>query len=149
MTTAHQTPAYDLIREIRAAFNELKSLSDSMNADLGITAAMRAILEFSCTHPPHTVPQIAQAKSVSRQHVQLLADALNERGLVAYAPNPKHKTSRLVEITPRGRALFDTIAERETRALARLDKRLRDTDLAAAAHAVARLRAEIASLSTD
>lgn len=140
METSHDTPLYRLIVEIRGAFNELKALSDAMIADLDVTAAMRAVLEHLDREGAATVPQIAKAKSVTRQHIQVLADALVERGLAAYVDNPAHQRSKLLAPTPRGTALFAEIGRREAQAIARLGREIPETDLEPAADVVRRLR---------
>jgi len=118
--TGHDQPIYDLILQVRATFNALKAHSDAMIQDLGVTAAMRAVLEILFAEGPNTVPRIAEAKSVTRQHIQMLADALAARELVRFAENPGHKRSKLLDLTGAGRALFTTIREREASDLARL-----------------------------
>src|SRR5437667_11817358 len=51
---------------------------------------------------PLTVPQIAQMRPTSRQRMQRLADELAAEGLVEFIDNPKHRRSKLVQLTPRG-----------------------------------------------
>ena len=58
---------------------------------------------------PQTVPDMARSKPVSRQHCQTIVNALEAQGLVEFIDNPKHKTSRLVRATKRGRARFDSM----------------------------------------
>lgn len=142
----HDQPAYLLIREIRSAFNDLKALSDVMNQDLGVTAAMRAVLEQLQINGPQTVPQIAGARNVSRQHIQLLTDALAQRGLIAYGNNPQHKRSKLVTLTGDGANLFGRIAARETDALKTVAAILNDDDMLQAQQAVNELRRALAGL---
>jgi DNA-binding MarR family transcriptional regulator len=55
---------------------------------------------------PLTVPQIAQMRPTSRQRMQRLADELAAEGLVEFVDNPKHRRSKLVQITPRGDARY-------------------------------------------
>jgi DNA-binding MarR family transcriptional regulator len=54
---------------------------------------------------PLTVPQIAQMRPTSRQRMQRLADELAAEGLVKFIDNPKHRRSKLVQLTPKGDAL--------------------------------------------
>lgn len=138
MTQNQSETLYDLIREIRLAFNRLRTVSDAMNEKQGVTAAMRAVLEHLDQDGPATVPQIARVKSVSRQNIQLLADALAKAGLARFAENPGHKRSRLLEITADGRAAFADIRSRESHALHEIGKSL---DPAAVAGAAATLHA--------
>jgi DNA-binding MarR family transcriptional regulator len=51
---------------------------------------------------PLTVPQIAQMRPTSRQRMQRLADELAAGGLVEFIDNPKHRRSKLVQLTPKG-----------------------------------------------
>jgi DNA-binding MarR family transcriptional regulator len=58
---------------------------------------------------PQTVPDMARSKPVSRQHCQTIVNALEAQGLVEFIDYPKHKTSKLVRATKRGRARFDSM----------------------------------------
>jgi hypothetical protein len=51
---------------------------------------------------PLTVPQIAQMRPTSRQRMQRLADELAAEGLVEFIDNPKHRRSKLVQLTRKG-----------------------------------------------
>ena len=55
---------------------------------------------------PLTVPQIAQMRPTSRQRMQRLADELAAAGLVTFIDNPKHRRSKLVQLTPKGDARY-------------------------------------------
>ena len=55
---------------------------------------------------PLTVPQIAQMRPTSRQRMQRLANELAAEGLVEFIDNPKHRRSKLVQLTPQGAARY-------------------------------------------
>ena len=55
---------------------------------------------------PLTVPQIAQMRPTSRQRMQRLADELAAEKLVTFIDNPKHRRSKLVQLTPRGETRY-------------------------------------------
>jgi DNA-binding MarR family transcriptional regulator len=55
---------------------------------------------------PLTVPQIAQMRPTSRQRMQRLADELAAEGLVMFIENPKHRRSKLVQLTRKGGARY-------------------------------------------
>jgi DNA-binding MarR family transcriptional regulator len=55
---------------------------------------------------PLTVPQIAQMRPTSRQRMQRLADELAAEGLVTFIDNPKHRRSKLVQLTRKGDARY-------------------------------------------
>jgi DNA-binding MarR family transcriptional regulator len=55
---------------------------------------------------PLTVPQIARMRPTSRQRMQRLADELAADGLVEFIDNPKHRRSKLVQLTRKGHARY-------------------------------------------
>jgi DNA-binding MarR family transcriptional regulator len=55
---------------------------------------------------PLTVPQIAQMRPTSRQRMQRLADELVAQRLVMFIDNPKHRRSKLVQLTRKGDARY-------------------------------------------
>lgn len=103
---------------VRAAFNRLKALSDQLHGDLEITTAMRAVMETLADDGPRTVPQIARTKGVTRQHIQLLADALVAAGHAVVKENPAHRRSSLIALTDKGRRAFSKMQAREAPVIA-------------------------------
>jgi len=55
---------------------------------------------------PLSVPQIAQMRPTSRQRMQRLADELAAAGHVRFIENPRHRRSKLVQLTPKGDARY-------------------------------------------
>jgi len=68
----------------------------------GAFGFMRSLALFG----PLTVPQIAQMRPTSRQRMQRLADELATEGLVGFIDNPKHRRSKLVQLTRKGDARY-------------------------------------------
>ena len=68
----------------------------------GAFGFMRSLALFG----PLTVPQIAQMRPTSRQRMQRLADELAGEGLVELVDNPKHRRSKLVQLTRKGDARY-------------------------------------------
>ena len=98
---------------VRGVFNRLKALSDGLHGDLQVTTAMRAVMETLSASGAMTVPQIAKNKGVTRQHIQLLADALCEQGLAVVKENPAHRRSSLIALTDKGQRAFAKMQARE------------------------------------
>lgn len=142
----HNAQLYELIAEIRGAFRELGALSDTMTADLGVTAAMRAVMEHLEETGPRTVPKIAKAKNVSRQHIQLLADALVERSLAEYLDNPEHKRSKLVALSVTGKDIFRQILKKEAGVLSWLAGHFDESELKRAQKTLKTLRQELSAI---
>ena len=102
-----------LTQAVRAAFNRLRALGDSLHGDLEVTTAMRAVMETLSASGAMTVPQIAKLKGVTRQHIQLLADALCEASLAVVKENPAHRRSSLIALTEKGKRAFAKMQSRE------------------------------------
>jgi len=56
-----------------------------------LSAARRGVLRSLARLGPQTVPQMAGARPVSRQHIQTIVNALAADGLVETIDNPAHK----------------------------------------------------------
>lgn len=97
-----------------------------------ITMGVRAVLEVLTDGGPQPVPAIGRALSMPRQVAQRLCDQALELGLVATAPNPAHKRSRLVTLTDAGRAAFAELHAAELRNLGEIAADLPAGDVAAA-----------------
>jgi DNA-binding MarR family transcriptional regulator len=67
------------------------------------------ILRMLVKDGPQTVPEMARSRPVSRQHCQTIANALEAQGLVEFVDNPKHRKSKLVRATKKGRARFQSM----------------------------------------
>lgn len=102
-----------LFEETRLLFHTLKQWAESLHRDLEMTVPMRAVLELLLRTGPKTVPEMARARGVSRQHVQQQVDDLLDRDLVERRENPAHRRSARIALTDRGRALIENIRARE------------------------------------
>lgn len=137
MTKAEKMTA--LTQAVRAAFNRLKALSDDLHASGEITTAMRAVMETLAAAGPMTVPQIARAKGVTRQHIQQLADSLTEAGLVSLRENPAHRRSQLIMLTDKGVKAFGRMAAREAPLIGELSGDFTAQDMECATAVLSRL----------
>lgn len=102
-----------LIGDVRHLFHLLRMTADELHRSLGVTAALRAVLESLSRGGPQTVPAMARARPVSRQHIQVIVDRLLAQGLVELRDNPAHRKSSLVALTTKGRQMMKTITARE------------------------------------
>jgi DNA-binding MarR family transcriptional regulator len=141
MTKAEKMTA--LTAAVRAVFNRLKALGDDLHGDLAVTSAMRAVMETLSAEGPMTVPQIARAKGVTRQHIQLLADALAEAGLAAVKENPAHRRSSLIALTEKGKRTFAKMRAREIPVVSELANEFDAQDLDRATAVLTRLAARL------
>jgi len=132
-----------LTQAVRGVFNRLKALGDELHGDLDVTTAMRAVMETLSDAGPMTVPQIAKLKGVTRQHIQLLADALVEGGLAAVKENPAHRRSSLIALTDKGRRAFAKMRAREAPLIEDLSAEFEVQELERATAVLTRLIARI------
>ena len=135
-----------IARDIRRLFHLLKAVANALHADLGISASMRAVLESLALNGPSTVPQIARARPVTRQHIQMIVDELLKARLVELRPNPAHKRSALVALTPAGESAFATMRRREAVLLDQLAVNLDRADTAAAIRVLGRMKERLLAL---
>ena len=132
-----------LTQAVRGVFNRLKALGDELHGDLDVTTAMRAVMETLSEAGPMTVPQIAKLKGVTRQHIQLLADALVEGGLASVKENPAHRRSSLIALTEKGRRAFAKMRAREAPLIEELSGEFEAQELERATAVLTRLMARI------
>jgi DNA-binding MarR family transcriptional regulator len=129
-----------LIDETRLLFHRMKLVAEQLHGVEGITAGMRGVLFGLDRSGPQTVPQMASARPVSRQHIQMLVNPLVERRYVELVDNPAHKRSKLVRLTPKGRRLVDRMRERESKILGALGSGMSEKQLRSAATVAHSLR---------
>jgi len=118
--TSKEKKLYAVFTQVRTCFNQLKMLAEQLHKDLDINPSMRAVMEALLTNGRQTVPEIANNRSVSRQHIQNIMNALLADELVESFDNPAHKRSPLFDLTRKGRTAFALIKEREKEPIRRL-----------------------------
>lgn len=96
---------------------------------------------------PLTVPQIAQMRPTSRQRMQRLADELAADGLVRFVDNPKHRRSKLVELTRKGETRFREMDARFLAIASTVGVSLGDADIRRATEIVRQLSEDVKTRS--
>ncbi len=94
-----------------------------------LTAANRAVMEFLYPEEQLTVPAIADKYHVSRQHVQVTANQLLDKGLIRSVSNPDHKRSPLLRLSTLGRETFAAIRRNETLIINKIFGDLKQDDI--------------------
>ncbi len=120
---------YPLILAVRSLFHKLGNAVTTLHEGSDVNGGMRAVLESVISGGPQTVPQLARARPVSRQHIQTLVNDLLATGHVEYADNPAHRRSKLVQATGTGRDMFSSLRKREAEAVSRLPLAIPSQDL--------------------
>jgi DNA-binding MarR family transcriptional regulator len=96
---------------------------------------------------PLTVPQIAQMRPTSRQRMQRLADELAAEGLVKFIDNPKHRRSKLVQLTHKGDVRYRELNARFLVIASMMGAALSEADIRKAAEIVRRLSEDVKARS--
>jgi DNA-binding MarR family transcriptional regulator len=95
---------------------------------------------------PLTVPQIAEMRPTSRQRMQRLADELAADGLVEFIDNPKHRRSKLVQLTRKGGARYRTMSARFLDMASSIGGELNEIEIRKTAAVVRQLSADVTAL---
>jgi DNA-binding MarR family transcriptional regulator len=106
---------HDLFREVFALQAALSTIMDHAHLLAGLSTSQHKIMRVLTRIGPATVPDIATALGVSRQFVQTVCNQMLADGLIAFAPNPRHRRSQLVGFTERGQAAFQQARRKENR----------------------------------
>lgn len=120
--------------------HRLVQLAEGLHAGIGVSTPGRAVLEYLHRNGPTSVPEVARARYVSRQHIQTIVDALAEQDLVVGTPNPAHRRSPLFELTDVGRSAMASMHDRERLLLEQQITDIHADDVAAAASLLAAVR---------
>ena len=121
---------YEITWLIRRIFRGMARVAGEALEPLGISAAERAVLEFLFPDEALSVPEIANRYDVSRQHVQVTVNSLIEKRLVDRRPNPRHKRSGLLCLSPRGKRLFEDVRAQDAKLIEELFAELPAANLA-------------------
>lgn len=138
----------ELVAATRHLADTLADTAQRLHAAADLGLAERAILLELKKTGPHTVPDLARARGVTRQATQVTINALRKRDLVVRRPNPENRRSPLNALTPAGRDLVRQVMRAEGEALAEVVAGLDPDDLHAAAEVVAAVDVRFAACGT-
>ncbi|MFI9820433.1 MarR family winged helix-turn-helix transcriptional regulator [Streptomyces sp. NPDC052013] len=122
------TDVYDLVGPLYRRAQ--RSVEQGLAAE-GLSVGVRAVLTLLHRGGPMTVPQMGRAQSISRQFVQRMVNDAAARGLVESVPNPAHRRSSLIRLTPDGSSEIASVLEREHALLREVGGGLTDSDVTA------------------
>ena len=96
----------ELMLEVAQCFFRIRALGQKAGLITSWGGGAFGFMRSLALLGPLTVPQIAQMRPTSRQRMQRLADELAGEGLVNFIENPRHRRSKLVQLTPKGDARY-------------------------------------------
>lgn len=132
-----------LLDEGRLFMHAMRQAAQDLHGQGEISAGRRSVMMSLERLGPRTVPQLARSRPVSRQHMQLVVNDLVEQGLAETIPNPAHRRSRLVRLTPEGIATVRAMEARESAYLASLEMGVSRRRLKEAARTLRAVRDEL------
>jgi len=129
-----------LVDETILLDQRMQWVAERIYGEDGKRGTRRGLLRGLVRYGAQTVPALARARSVTRQNVQPVVDALVADGLAELAPNPRHSRSPLVVATSRGVALVAEWDRTTARVLAAVGRGLSPRDIAIAARTLRTVR---------
>jgi len=96
----------ELMLEIAQCFFRIRALGQKAGLITSWGGGAFGFMRSLALLGPLTVPRIAQMRPTSRQRMQRLTDELAAEGLVKFIDNPRHRRSKLVQLTPKGEARY-------------------------------------------
>jgi DNA-binding MarR family transcriptional regulator len=140
-SVAHRQALLELIDETTRLFHFLSALTSHLHASEHVAALCRTILRDLRHAGAQSVPSLARAQNVTRQSIQARVNTLVQEGWVILQPNPAHKRSPLVTLTPQGKMLLERLEQRESEVLAHVQFRVSASQLQTTAESLHAIRA--------
>jgi DNA-binding MarR family transcriptional regulator len=134
----------DFVMETFRLNGRLLRAGDEIARPLHLTSARWQVLG-AIEDQPLSVAQIAHRMGLARQNVQRLADVLEKKGVVDFAPNPKHARAKLVCLTTKGRNAVQELNQRQAQWANRIASSVQTGDLEAALKTMKKLRERVES----
>jgi DNA-binding MarR family transcriptional regulator len=113
-----------VVDESVALFWRVRYIADLIHTAGGRSETARGVLRGLVRYGARTVPQLALARSVTRQHTQEVVNGLVADGLAELVANPAHRRSRLVRATRRGVAVVAALDDADARTMAEVGAQL-------------------------
>ena len=143
-------------RELGEFFDEsvrfylrLSALAAKMHGKGPVSGPRRTVLVGVARGGPRTVAQMARERELSRQRFQPLVNALIADGLLQAVPNPAHRQSPLIALTPKGERAVQRIQQIEDEWRPRLNVPVSTVRLKEALRVMQLIRAELERLVHD
>src|SRR5436189_6177583 len=133
----------ELMLEVAQCFFRIRALGQKTGLITSWGGGAFGFMRSLALLGPRTVPQIAQMRPTSRQRMQRLADELAAEGLVTFLDNPKHRRSKLVQLTRKGDARYRAMRGRFLATAATMGAALGEAEIRKTAEIVRQLSDEV------
>jgi DNA-binding MarR family transcriptional regulator len=137
----------ELMLEVAQCFFRIRALGQKTGLITSWGGGAFGFMRSLALLGPLTVPQIAETRPTSRQRMQRLADELAAEGLVRFIDNPKHRRSKLVQLTAKGDARYRELNARLLSIASTMGTALGEPDIRKSTEILQRLSADVKALS--
>jgi DNA-binding MarR family transcriptional regulator len=111
----------ELILEIFHLNGALVNAGDRLTQDFSLTSARWKIMGgIALSSAPPTVAQISRRIGLTRQGVLRIANDLLKLGIIEYLPNPDHKKANLIELTIKGKKIYEKLMQRQNQWISKI-----------------------------
>lgn len=93
---------FEFLSELNLTFFKMRAAGKQVDTASGWGSGTWALLRSLQIDGPQTVPALARQRRVARQRVQAVVDDLIAEGHLELIENPRHKRSKLVQLTGPG-----------------------------------------------
>jgi DNA-binding MarR family transcriptional regulator len=132
----------ELILETFHFNGRLLASGNRLTEEFGISSALWQVMG-AIDQGPRTVSQIARMMGLSRQSVQRSANALHNKGIVAFMDNAEHKRAKLVTFTDKGRMVMDLVTRVQIAWANDIASKFEESEITAATRLMRRLAGKL------
>ncbi len=132
----------DLLIEVFRVNGLALAAGDVLCAPSALTSARWQVLGV-VDHEAAPVANVARTMGLTRQSVQLTADALERDGFISYVDNPHHRRAKLIAPTDAGRRALRAVEARHAEWAQKLGKKIGAAGLRAAVESLQQVRAAL------
>lgn len=144
-TVASGEALHELFHEVFLLHGALSAVMDSVHERAGLRTSQCKVADALERAGPASVPDIAARLGVSRQFVQTICNEFEEMGIITFNDSPRHKRSKLVVLTEKGRRTLARAWQYEAGVIETALPGINADDTAAATALLAQLRTKLAS----
>jgi DNA-binding MarR family transcriptional regulator len=137
----------ELMLEVAQCFFRIRALGQKTGLITSWGGGAFGFMRSLALLGPLTVPQIAVMRPTSRQRMQRLADELAADGLVTFIDNPKHRRSKLVQLTRKGDMRYRELNARFLAIASKMGTALSEADIRSTTEIVRRLSEDVKARS--
>ena len=102
----------DLIVEVFRLNGLLIATADKLVSKFGLTGARWQVLgAIAMSKNPEPVARLARNMGLTRQSVQRIVNEMVDEGMLCFRDNPHHQRAKLVELTRKGKAAFESAVQ--------------------------------------